>query len=190
MNINISSTGVQIDLDIISMDFAEGIKMWLQKQANMYNLRWLLAHADDGVIWGEVRDGALIWSNGLFEPDLRLDTLLMVRLFGIGGELFLWKSDKAWSSRMVTDSEGDSQEYYDEAHLLWGKDVEKRENGFIHLRHGEEGLHHAPPVGDGDIKPPFVLNVRNYIGFDDDGQAYVQFSRLVSIGEFIKKEVI
>lgn len=190
MNINIASTGVQIDLDLVSVDFAGGIEVWLQKYANRYNLPWLLAHADDGVIWGEVRDGALYRSNGLFEPHLRLDTLQMARLFGFGGELFLWKNDNSWSSRMVTDGEGNSKEYYDETHLLWGKDVEKRENGFIHLRHGEEGLHHAPPVGDGDVEPPLVLIVRNYIGYDDDGQAYVQFSRLVSIGPFVKKEVI
>ncbi len=174
----------------VPVDFNGDIKIWLEQQATTNNLRWLLAHADDGVIWGEVRDGTLCQSNCLFEPDLRPETLQMVHLFGVSGELYLWKSDNSWISRLITDCEGDKKEYYDETHLLWGKEVEKRENGFVHVRHGAEGLRHAPPVEGEDIEPPLGINVRHYIGYDDDGQAYVEFSRLISISPFNKKEVI
>lgn len=171
-------------------EFNGDIETWLQQQANTHNLRWLLAHADDGVIWGEVRDGALCRSNCSFEPDLRTETLQMARLFGKSGELYLWKNDNDWLHRLVTEGKGEKKEYYDETHLLWGKEVEKREDGFVHLCHGAEGLRHAPPVEGEDIEPPLMLNVRHYLCYDNDGQACVEFSRLICIAPFNKKEVI
>ena len=173
----------------VPVDFDGDIKTWLEQQANTHNLRWLLAHADDGVIWGEVRDDGLQLSNCLFGPELRAKTLQMARLFGEIGELYLWESDDGWSARLVVEGEGGIAEYYDECHLLWGTHVEKTEGGFARLRHGAEGLRHVPPmpVPEGALEHPLVLNVRHFVNYDDDGQAYVEFSRLISIGLFNEK---
>ena len=34
----------------VPVDFNGDIKTWLEQQANAHNLRWLLAHADDGAL--------------------------------------------------------------------------------------------------------------------------------------------
>jgi len=174
----------------VPVDFNGDIKTWLEQQANTHNFRWLLAHADDGVIWGEVRDDGLHLSTSLFGPELRAKTLQMARLFGEAGELYLWKSNNGWSARLVLEGKGSTKEYYDEHHLLWGTHVEKSKDGFILLRHGEEGLRHAPPFRTENDKITLVLNVRHFMGYDNEEQAYVDFSRLMSISPFNKKEVI
>ncbi len=149
--------------------------------AQDYNLRWLLAHADDGVIWGEVRDGKLHLSSDAFpqiSPPLRAATLQQARLFGPEGELLVWKEDAGWQARRIQDGAGDSIEYYDEAHLLWGDREEGRQDGFVLLCQGKEGLRHAPPLPEG-VQPPARLHVRHYLAYDPDGQAHIAYSRLV-----------
>ena len=173
----------------VPVDFNDDIKTWLEQQANTNNLRWLLAHADDGVIWGEVRNDNLHLSTHLSGPELRAKTLQMVRMFGEAGELYLWKSTNDWSARLVLEGEGDTKQYYDETQLLWGTHVDKIEDGFVLLYHGAEGLRHALPMQllEGKLELQPVLNVRHFVNYDDDGQAYVEFSRLISIGLLNKK---
>lgn len=173
----------------VPVDFNGDIGAWLRERANTHNLRWLLAHADDGVIWGEARDDGLHLSTSLFGPELRAKTLQMARLFGEIGELYLWKSDGGWSARLVIEGEGHTKEYYDECQLLWGTHVEKTEEGFTRMHHGAEGLRHAPPmpVPEGKLERSLVLNVRHFVDYDGEGQAYVEFSRLISIGLFNEK---
>lgn len=167
------------DLD----DFNNNTMVWLLEKAKSNNLRWLLAHANDGVIWGEVRKDGLHLSNILFGPDLNNKTLQTIRLFGETGELLLWRSDSSWKGRLVKDNGGKEYEYYDEGQLLWGTAIESSKDGFVLLYHGAEGLRHAPPIDlQGSDELPLKLNMRHYINFDPDGQAYVEFSRLVSIG--------
>jgi len=174
----------------VTSDFNEDIKKWLENEAKMHGFRWLLAHALDGIIWGEEREDGLHLSNILFGPNLRVDTLQMARLFGEKGELLIWRDDNGWQTRMLKDSEGIDKEYYDESQLLWGTDVEKSQDGFVLLRHGSEGLRHVPPFESKDAKLRLKLNIRNYINYDPDGQAYVDFSRLISVEAFNEKEVI
>lgn len=176
----------------VPIDFNGDIKTWMEQQANTHNLRWLLAHADDGVIWGGVRNDNLHLSTHLSGPELRAKTLQMVRMFGEAGELYIWKSNNGWSARLVLEGEGDTKQYYDETQLLWGTHVDKIEDGFVLLHHGAEGLRHAPPMQlpVGKLERPLMLNVRHFVNYDDDGQAYVEFSRLISIGLLNKMEVI
>ena len=178
-------------------DINSNIKVWLLDQAKANNLSWLLAHANDGVIWGEVGSDGLHLSDVLFGPNLQTKSLQTARLFGETGELLLWRSDDGWKARLVKDGEGEVKEYYDEGQLLWGTDVEKSEDGsilskdgFILLRHGAEGLCHAPPLRlQNANKLPLQLNVRHYLNYDEDGQAYVEFTRLVSICGFDERKV-
>ena len=174
----------------VDSDFNKNIKQWLEKEADTHGLRWLLAHVYDGVIWGEKRKDGLHLSTFLLKPDLRVSTLQMARLFGETGELLVWRTDNGWQTRLVKDNEGADKECYDDFQLLWGTDVEKNQDGFVLLRHGSEGLRHAPPFISKDDKLRLQLNVRNYINYDVDGQAYVEFSRLISIEAFNEKEGI
>lgn len=74
---------------------------WLQAQAKVkeHELKYLLAHANDGVIWGRFEtDGALVTQT---EPEnlfpkwkfAKLDwsTLQQCRVFGKNAEVMLWK---------------------------------------------------------------------------------------------------
>lgn len=197
MNRVISKISCKIQPVEVSDGFNRDINAWLLEKAKANNLRWLLAHANDGVIWGEVRSDGLHLSNVLFGPDLQDRTLQTARLFSETGELLLWRSGNGWGARLVKDGEGEIKEYYDEGQLLWGTAVDKNENGsipskdgFILLRHGAEGLCHAPPLRLQDAnKLPLQLNVRHYLNYDDEGQAYVKFCRLISISSFDERKV-
>lgn len=174
----------------VTSDFNEDMKKWLENEAKIHGFSWLLAHALDGIIWGEEREDGLHLSNNLFGPNLRIGTLQTARLFGEKGELLIWKGDNAWHARILKDGEGTDKEYYDESQLLWGTEVEKSHDGFVLLHHGSEGLRHAPPFISEDAKLPLKLNIRHYINYDPEGQAYVDFSRLISVEAFNEKEVI
>jgi len=172
----------------VPADFGGNIAAWFEEQAKAYDPKWLLVHADDGVIWGELRDDKIHLSSKLFGPVLRAKTLQMARLFGANGELFIWKTDNcSWQARLVIDNQGQDIEYFDETMLLWGTRWENSNDGFFLWEHGSEGLRHAPPV---DSNRDLKLKVRHYIDYDEDGQAYIKFSRLVCITADIEKEVI
>jgi CRISPR-associated protein (TIGR03984 family) len=172
----------------VPIDFGGNIKAWFEEQAKYHDLKWLLVHADDGVIWGEFRDGKIHLSSKLFGPELRLKTLQMARLFGATGELFIWRNDYcSWKARLVIDKEGQEIECFDEIMLLLGTRWKNSNDGFFLWEHGSEGLRHAPPI---DINDDLKLKVRHYINYDEDGQAYIKFSRLVCIGADIRKEVV
>ena len=155
----------------------------LSEQAKLYGLRWMLAHADDGVIWGELRDDKLHLSCDAFpkiSPPLRIETLQQVRLFGHLAELLMWRDESTWRARLIKDHAGELNPCYDEDHLLWGTDTDQEKDGFVLLRQGKEGLRHALPLASADSRPR--LKVRHYIAYDQDGQAYIAYSRLVSLG--------
>jgi len=158
---------------------------WLADQAREQGFQWLLAHADDGVVWGKMRDSRLWTSSTAFSevsPPLSDLTLQQARLFGPDAELLLWRTDDGWRARIIREGAGEERECYDELYLLWGDHISERQDGFIVLEHSE-GLRHAPPVA-ADEEPPFALRVRHYLGYDDDGQAHVLFSRLVALMKY------
>ena len=174
----------------VPANFTSKPMLALSEQARPYGLRWLLAHADDGVIWGEMRDDGLHLSCDAFpehSPPLRPETLQQMRMFGPLAELLFWRDGAAWQARLIRDNAGEAHGYFDEAHLLWGDIAEQQKNGFLLLRQGKEGLRHAPPLNfagqlPASLKARPYLKVRHYINYDEDGQAYVAYSRLVTIG--------
>lgn len=161
-------------------DFAADPGAWFAAQAKQYRLRWLLAHADDGVIWGEWRaDGWRLSSTAFPEasPPLRAVTLQTARLFSETSEVLVWRTDGGWGARLIAD--GEATECHDEIFLLWGDTVRQEKDGFVLAEQGAEGLRHAPPLAG--RKPPYCLTVRHYLNADEDGQARVTMSRLVKL---------
>jgi CRISPR-associated protein (TIGR03984 family) len=162
---------------------------WLRQQAKAGDV--LLAHQDDGVVWGKAhKDGDWVTSDAVLStsPALKGDYLWSARLFNAQREILLWRDgDGNWHAREISDgaSEGepDFTEWYDEPQLLWG-DHGKHEvvNGvtFTMLEEGAQGLRHAPPKA---IAERGKLSTRNYIGYDEDGCAFVKASRLVVLEE-------
>ena len=93
-----------------AVNLESDVKKWLEEQAALYGLRWLLAHAHDGVIWGRLDNSHLITSSEVnprdqqVSPPLREETLLQARLFAPHGELLLWcEDDNQWQARLIKD---------------------------------------------------------------------------------------
>lgn len=175
----------------------DDIPGWLERQVEAYRecgLTWLLAHADDGVIWGRFEQGkGLLLSSAVAEnisPPLRARTLQQARLFGNGGELLLWKTEEeGWQGRLiydVTDPEkADWKEALDESRFLWGDHAKPLSDGFTLLEEGAQGLRHVVPLAlkEGDLnwnsRPRLV--VRHYVS--KQGFARIVASRLVTLKE-------
>ncbi len=174
----------------VAEDFAdEAEHTWLLEQANDYGLVYLLAHMDDGLIWGRVADGTLHLSTGIApnSPKLRPITLQSCRLFGPSAELFIWRNGSERRARLIEDKTGNTGVAFDEAQILWGTDLVKSENGFTLVRDGRMGHHHAVPKEikasyfDGEWRPA-RLEVRHYLTTDDHtGLSRIARSRLVNV---------
>ena len=74
----------------------EALMAWLTEQAGDYELTTLLAHADDGVIWGKFDQGWQLSSANFPDnsPPLRLETLQGCRMFAETAEVYLWRDEQ------------------------------------------------------------------------------------------------
>lgn len=177
------------------MDFNQ----WLETKATDKdkNYQYLLAHADDGVIWGYVKDGELKTSYEAFpqiSPPLIPVTLQQLRLFGKHSELHLWRTAPGqFVGRVIRDKVDDIHgKCFDEYQILWGDRWRDCQNGFTLVVEGQRGLRHAfpqevknDPKYFGTRKNPkhsLRLKLRHYIIHDEEtGQARVYLSRLVGV---------
>ncbi len=161
---------------------------WLTRQATPG--MFVLAHADDGVIWGKVTIGEA-GTQVVFPPttllpqaSLRTETLIMARCFDAQQEIFLWRlNEVAWCARRLEDGSGETCEFYDERQILWGTQATAPDKGFVKMTEGAQGLHHAPPEellqGDAQNNEHRLrLSVRHYLT-NDEGWLRVVYSRLV-----------
>ncbi|NJM59615.1 MAG: TIGR03984 family CRISPR-associated protein [Oscillatoriales cyanobacterium RU_3_3] len=169
----------------------EEFHSWLREQATSHQLKYLLAHADDGVIWGRFDNGKLTTAEQVFYPcdkvyfpKLRLLTLQQCRIFGQNGEVLLWRTiDRKFKWRFIGNPEEDK---ISESQILWGTNGIKKDN-FTLLWDGSQGLKHAVPFteieldGDRLVKPVHLL-VHHYIKYEKEtGLARIYLSRLVDL---------
>lgn len=172
-------------------DFTADPSAWFQKQPSVGDVTWFLAHADDGVIWGQIRNGQLVTSSSVFprvSPPLRATTLQQARLFGEGAEVRVWREGNRFKACQLQDHHDQKAEAFDEEHILWGTQAEERKKSFTLMADGRQGLRHAVPLdvaesafGVRGRSHPLRLSLRHYLDYDSDGQAYVNLSRLVSV---------
>lgn len=173
--------------------FAGDVRAWLLQKSQEYHIAWLLAHADDGINWGVVREGALLLSSDFYAayaPPLRVETLQQVRLFGTAGELYLWRVGADWHGRFLAP--GEEAETLMTQYLLWGDAQDGSGTaGFTLLADGVEGLRHAPPLPTTKFDPKHQnlgVQVQHYLAYDEDGQAHIAASRLVELVVVAKQE--
>jgi len=177
----------------------EDLPGWLRAQAALLDPCWLLAHADDGVIWGSVDAERCRTSFDVAHlhpdarptcPPLRLVTLQSARLFGDAGEALLWRDgERGWRARLIRaagrDETADWREAFDESQLLWGNQATALgDSGFVLLRDGSQGLRHVVPLPDGPREfrgRPLRLRLRHYVREDRSGFARVVQSRLMRL---------
>ncbi len=165
------------------------LRVWLQTRAETLGLRWLLAHTDSGVIWGELRDSELALSSDAFpRPGLRLrgETLQQARLFGAAGEVLLWRGpDEQWQATTRLDGTGEAGEYFDEAYVVWGfKEERTLCDGFRELREGAQGIIHSPPLQRTPSNTKRAhLTMRHYLQHDTNGLIRIVAGRLLGLSE-------
>ncbi|MEH2196108.1 MAG: CRISPR-associated protein Csx19 [Nostoc sp.] len=172
------------------------LKEWLESQAKENQLNYVLAHAEDGVIWGKFQDGNLITPNEPIElfpkckfpqcnfPFLRKETLQQCRVFGQKSEVMIWKTDGYFKARLIKDDNMKLEEYITENQILWGTKSESELGEFTLLADGQQGLKHAVPLTGitfKDNERPLRLTVHHYIDDDDSGVARIYLSRLVKV---------
>ena len=173
----------------------DGFNNWLVTQAVSHGLRYLLAHCDDGVVWGRFDNHppSLITSAeaAAGHPEakkicapLRLETLQQARAFGPDAELLIWRVDEGrWKARLISEPKGQQGEVswaeaYDEPQLLWGTKADPLNHHFTLLTEGASGLRHAVPIDSGEL-PQAQLIVRHYL--TKQGFARAETSRLVGL---------
>lgn len=182
-----------IDMEKELDGFVQDPRGWIARQAGEHGLTTLLAHADDGVLWGTVSGGELHLSHKAFpdvSPELELVTLQQARVFGPESELLIWRDGGgSWCARILRDEPGPGTAWrFDEAQLLWGDHQEGEPvEGFALVAEGQEGRRHAVPVPQGGIPfarsgyHPLRLSVRHYLEDDGDGLLVVVHSRLTGL---------
>ncbi len=184
-----ANTDNKIDVTTI----IENLNQWLIEHSE--KCQYLLAHADDGVIWGrfDKKDGKtiLVTSHEAFSnqlPALNISTLQQCRIFGPKAETMVWRDDAGWHARNITDKQSDDEQALDEEQMLWGTGGETSDNGFTLTHDGSEGLQHAVPIviptekfNPRKMVRPLRLTVRHYITYDEYGMARIYLSRLVDI---------
>ncbi len=172
-------------MQTISFTTAPELITWLCDQAKTVQAKYLLAHADDGVIWGRFEAENLRLSGDVFaqvKVDLRPNTLQQARLFGPNGEISLWRVENHPQGSFYWHTEegktADPSTLIKENYRLWGE-AEEIKDGFSLMDEGQQGLLHALPI---PLLPQqrATLTVYHCIEYPDD-QATITHSRLVSI---------
>lgn len=175
---------LKVNHEEVNLPDEKALNNWLLDRSNEFKLTYLLAFAEDGVIWGKVDDQLALSSQAYPEedkfPPLTPLTLQSLRLFGQNGEILLWREDGAFKARILEEGDGDPSQYREYELLLWG--AAEKENApkppFSLYREGAQGFLHAPPV---DFKRA-ALVARDYLDQDgESGQVYVRWSRLVGL---------
>lgn len=185
---------IKLSEEVIAPEPDADVLAWLHGQMNAER-RWLLAHADDGVIWGRWDDGEITTSHDVapaISPPLRLVTLQQAFIFGERDEVRLWRDGQGWLARRINDENGAEVFESDEKQVLWGSEVaewpnDKNGKGFTHVHEliSNYGMHHIVPVmvTSEDLKERKLrLRVRHFITEDPEtGEARIALSRLVSV---------
>lgn len=141
----------------VELSPAEWLLQWRSQQSRPVAEHFVLAHANDGVIWGRLFDDGLRVAErhaGDPWPELRWSTLLDLRAFGPAGEVRLWRGrEGSLRGYSIEDWELDESlvnysHSIDREYLLLGKRTEAlAPTGLFERRRGRGGEQHAAPSG-------------------------------------------
>lgn len=186
MNRQLETTQRTISSHSIGSEFQDKPMTWMIAQAQQYGFKYLLAYADNALIWGRFDASGLKTSGAVFDEvkaELSAETLQQARLFNRDAELMIWKNDGVWMMRLIQDGAGEARPSFIEKQWLWGTrgELGREADGFTLLVEGKQGLRHAPPIIRLAENERVALVVRHYIGTDDSDQAQIELSRLMDI---------
>jgi CRISPR-associated protein (TIGR03984 family) len=160
------------------------------------DLIWLLAHCDDGVVWGK-REAARWRLSSLAFPDvspaLSDVNLQQLRLFGPLREVLLWHADGGLTGRELADTEAvgkdDPLRPEDQSYVLLGDRLVATNEGFSLVADARGSRQAVPLLGPDDSfgtpaqrRWPLRLQVRHYFVSDPrSGLVRIVASRLVHV---------
>lgn len=157
---------------------------------------WLLAHCDDGVVWGKYDKTEKKWklSSEPFphiSPKLREDNLQQLRLFGENMEVLIWRVENNFQGRILQDDKDPDEEGLHplkEDRILVGDRILDGPYDNFTLVGDAGGSRHAVPIcckaedfeKRGHPHWPLRLTIKHYLTQDQDtGVVRVTASRLV-----------
>jgi len=171
---------------------------WLTNHLKEHD--FLLAFADDGVIWGKMDGDKLITSNQIDEkvsPALRGTTLQQAFIFNDKEEIRLFRDElNQWQARQIAD---EGEELIKESQILWGDRAYPIQNGFTHVFNArQQGLNHIVPlkVENSQLDPDekgtqcIRLEVHHIVRYNEEGEAYIEISRLAGLTVGDKSEEV
>ena len=156
---------------------------------------WLLAHCDDGVVWGRYENDRWHLSSTPFpniSPAMERQNVQQLRVFGENHEVLIWRTEHGFRGRVLRDSD-DSDVNRDlqpkqESQILVGDRLLDGPCAGFSLVGDAAGTRHAVPLHcqesyfDPPSRWPLRLSVTHYLTQDDDsGTVRVGASRLVDV---------
>jgi CRISPR-associated protein (TIGR03984 family) len=151
---------------------------------------YIVCWHDYAVLFGTVQNGEIKFYNNE-SPDLNR-YLQKLRIFNENKELYIWKSGGKLKYRyredVVSDENGEIVEYIDADQVMYGSKFEDKGN-FIEVSE-KRGIRYIVPkefIGNNLIddinnnKKRLILHTRNYIGYNEIGQAGFVDSRFLKI---------
>ncbi len=167
--------------DIVLPDEVKEFGDWLSKMAAEAEAAWMLAHLDDGLLWGKVENKRLIVPSSTAQftlPVLQPITLQRLWLFGESGEVYLWRDadEGQWKKRTTKavnkNATADFAEIIEEKWLLYGTDPKATVDGFTIITDGSQGFGHAIPLPVkgkfNEQNRPLRLKVRHHLVEDTE----------------------
>jgi len=157
-------------------------------------VEWLLAHCDDGVVWGR-RDGDRWALSGDAHPDvsppLLPATLQELRLFGQAAELLVWRTEAGPRGRRLADRPDpagpSATRCVDDTRVLVGDRRQGEPSGPFTVVANASGSRHAVPLpcapGYFPSTPrwhPLRLHLRHHLAQDRDGPSSTGAVRIVA----------
>jgi CRISPR-associated protein (TIGR03984 family) len=157
-------------------------------------LQWLLAHCDDGIIWGKAKDGKWQCSSGMGRsPFFDQKRLQQLRLFGEKAEILIWRTSNGFQGRQLEDIEAceTGLESFEENQILIGNRIHKKHEDFTEVLDRDGRTQVVPlELSDKDFYNknnhpgayPLRLTVRHYPDLDPIQHTLrIVVSRLVGI---------
>ena len=169
--------------------------------AEAANTDWLLAHCNDGVVWGrwDVQQNRWRLSTvqfpkyGRVSPLLAEENLQQLRVFGSEREVLVWRTEGGFTGRVLIEGSGTVRQELqpkEEKHILVGDRLLAGPVDGFSLVGDARGSRHAVPLlcEEKDFKDgnrtrwPLRLTVRHYFTQNEDtGVVQIAASRLVKV---------
>lgn len=160
------------------------------QKINEFDKGYIVCWVDYAVLFGIVQSGEIKFYNNEL-PDFN-KYLQKLRVFNEKRELYIWRSEDKFKFRYredeVSDKDGETVEYIDAEQVMYGSKFEVKDE-FIEVSE-KRGIRYIVPrefIGNNSIEDlnknekRLVLHTKNYIGYNEVGQAGFIDSRFLRI---------